>query len=67
MESLKKLARRVRRNYKGAIRVKVASLFSGKRAIPEYEDCRDAASKHRAPLIEVIDRTTRLYYDHHRG
>jgi uncharacterized protein (TIGR00299 family) protein len=65
----RKLARRVAsiETPWGPIRVKVASLPSGERAIPEYDDCRDAASKHRVPLIEVIDRTTRLYYDQHPG
>jgi uncharacterized protein (TIGR00299 family) protein len=51
----------------GPIRVKVATAPAGDRAIPEYDDCRNAASKHHVPLIEVIDRTTRLYYDQHPG
>ncbi len=64
----RKLARRVEsvETPWGPIRVKIASVPSGERAIPEYDDCRDAASKHRVPLIEVIDQTTRLYYDQHR-
>lgn len=49
----------------GSIRVKVASTPNGERAIPEYDDCREAASKHHIPLIEIIDRTTHLYYDQH--
>jgi uncharacterized protein (TIGR00299 family) protein len=51
----------------GPIRVKVASMSAGERAVPEYDDCRDAASKHCVPLIEIIDRTARLYYDQHPG
>ena len=51
----------------GPIRVKVASAPSGDRAIPEYDDCRAAASKHQVPLIEIIDRAARLYYDQHPG
>lgn len=47
----------------GPIHVKVASTPEGDRAVPEYDDCRAAASKHRVPLIEVIDRTAYLYYD----
>lgn len=51
----------------GQIRVKVAVMEHGDRAIPEYDDCRAAASKHHIPLLEVIDRTTHLYYDQHPG
>jgi hypothetical protein len=49
----------------GSIRVKVAVTPNGERAIPEYDDCREAASKHCRPLLEVIDRTAQLYYDQH--
>lgn len=51
----------------GPIRVKVAETARGDRAIPEYDDCRSAASKHHIPLLEVIDRTAHLYYDQHPG
>lgn len=51
----------------GPIRVKVAETARGERAVPEYDDCRAAASKHHIPLLEVIDRTAHLYYDQHPG
>ncbi|HWO56016.1 MAG TPA: nickel insertion protein, partial [bacterium] len=51
----------------GPIRVKVAETADGARAIPEYDDCRAAASKHALPLVEIIDRVTRLYYDQNPG
>jgi hypothetical protein len=51
----------------GPIRVKVAETADGARAIPEYDDCRAAASKHALPLVEIIDRVTRLYYDQTPG
>lgn len=47
----------------GPIRVKVADNGTALRAVPEYDDCRLAASKHDIPLLEVIDRVTALYYD----
>ncbi len=51
----------------GSIRVKVATTGAGERVVPEYDDCRAAASKHHVPLIEVIDRAAQLYYDEHAG
>jgi uncharacterized protein (TIGR00299 family) protein len=38
----------------GPIRVKVATLPSGQRRMPEYEDCRRAAEAYHVPLAEVI-------------
>ena len=38
----------------GPIRVKVAQWPGGQRAMPEYEDCRQAAQQHQAPLSAVM-------------
>ncbi|HZT75004.1 MAG TPA: LarC family nickel insertion protein [Terriglobales bacterium] len=49
----------------GPIRVKVAS--AGGRALnaaPEYEDCREAALRHQAPLKAVFQEAMRAYAEH---
>ena len=38
----------------GPIRVKVARWPEGSRAMPEYEDCRQAAQTHHVPLAQVM-------------
>ena len=47
----------------GPIRVKVAETPSGVRFVPEYDDCRAAASKHAVPLLKIIETTSQLAAD----
>ncbi|HUU45224.1 MAG TPA: nickel pincer cofactor biosynthesis protein LarC [Acidobacteriota bacterium] len=46
----------------GPIRVKVAELpDGGRRAVPEYDDCRAVAAQNGVPLITVFETVNQLY------
>ncbi|HVP39807.1 MAG TPA: nickel pincer cofactor biosynthesis protein LarC, partial [Candidatus Saccharimonadales bacterium] len=43
----------------GPVRVKLARLPEGVRAVPEYEDCAELARRHGRPLAEVFEAARR--------
>lgn len=43
----------------GSIRVKLLKLKDGYKIQPEYDDCREAAEKHRASLKEIMETVRR--------
>ena len=47
----------------GAVRIKVARFPSGEvaNAAPEYEDCRQLATKHSVPLKQVMQEAMQIY------
>ncbi len=47
----------------GPIRVKVAAWADGKKAAPEYEDCRRAAKAHGVPLLCVYAAAVAAYQE----
>ncbi|MFZ0746537.1 MAG: nickel pincer cofactor biosynthesis protein LarC [Terracidiphilus sp.] len=53
----------------GTVRIKVARWASGEQAnaAPEYEDCRQLATRHAVPLKQVMQEAMRIYSSSHAG